>query len=547
MGVFDDAKKLQGWFERVKSERMTVDTIRQEIADNEFGSRDFTTTSRSVRDRSPQIYDTTALFANQLLAGALHGLITNPAAVWFELRAANPRLMLDFEVRSWLEHVRDQMLMVMNTPGSGFTTNLAEIYLDIPGFGMGALWIQEDPEFGVRYSARPLREVYVEDDDLGQIDVVFRCIEPTARQFAIRFPKPLNEIRDVENALKNDMPETRIKVMHLIAKSDDPYAGTSPFRKKWVSVCWADGKSGPALIERKGYDELPLITPRWRVETGEVYGRGAGWTALADAKMLNVMQKTIVKAAQKAADPPLLVSDEAVLSGIRTMPGGVNYVQDRPGIGGQPDAIRPLQNNARIDIGIELIDRKIQGVRNAFWSQTLQMFEDPRMSATQVIQLATQAQRMMAPVTGRTQQELTDPLLARTFSIMARAGYFEPPPESLRGETLELSYVSPFSRAQRASEAEAVMRTWQAVAMIAQAAGSADALDVLDPMESARVIAEANAVPLKIVRDVRDVQRLQAQRANLAEEDRMMSQAGQGAQVLEQLTKALAPVQQAAA
>ena len=44
--------------------------------------------------------------------------------------------------------------------------------------------------------------------------------------------------------------------------------------------------------------------------SGEVYGRGLGEAVLADVKMLNRMDRTTIRAAEKMADPPLLAPPE---------------------------------------------------------------------------------------------------------------------------------------------------------------------------------------------------------------------------------------------
>lgn len=538
--IYEDPKKLQGWFDRVAGDRLATEDTWEQISDNLFGIRSFKTERMPGQERASQLYDTTALYANQLLAGALHGMLTNPSGIWFEMLPEDLRFLDDPETRMWLENSRNRMLTVFNSSATGFTTNIAELYLDIPGFGMGALWIEPNPVTAVQFSARPLREVFCEDDDQGKIDVIFRKVRLTARQFIMRFPKPMGGMpREVEEAIRTGKPEQRVDVMQILGKSDDPFAGKNTFRKKWMSSAWhKGGRSGLTMLERKGYDQMPLLTPRWSVDSDEIYGRGPGWAALADAKMLNAMQKTILKAAQKAADPPLLVSDQAVLSGIRTFPGGINYVQDRPGIGGQQEPIRALDNRARVDIGIELIDRKTQGVRNAFWSQILQMHEDPRMTATQVMALTNQAQRMMAPMLGRLQHELLEPLINRTFALMLHGGWFLPAPTSLEGEKIKVQYVSPLARSQRQSESQAILQTWQQASMVAQASQSPDALDALDAEASVRAIAEANSVPIAVIRSVQEVQERQTARADIAEEDRSTAQIGAGAEIMKTISEA---------
>ena len=73
-------------------------------------------------------------------------------------------------------------------------------------------------------------------------------------------------------------------------------------------------------------------------------------TALPDVKMVNLMSKTIIQAAQKQIDPPLLVPDDGFILPVRTQPGGLNFYR-----AGSRDTITPLNTGANINIGLSLI------------------------------------------------------------------------------------------------------------------------------------------------------------------------------------------------
>jgi hypothetical protein len=245
---------------------------------------------------------------------------------------------------------------------------------------------------------------------------------------------------------------------------------------------------------------MPYMVPRWSKDAGEVYGRAPGWNALADQKMLNEMSKTVLKAAQKAVDPPLLVADDGVVMPLRTQPGGVNVV--RAGALAH-DPLRPLRNDARIDIGLEMMEQRRTAIRSAFHYGVLQLFQDPRMSATQVLQLVTEMQRLMGPMLGRQQAELLEPMIERTFGILHRAGAFPAPPPVLAGQAIRVDYVSPIARAQQAGEAQAVLRTLEA----AQAFAAIDpqVVDNLDGDAGLRAVAEATGAPARMLRSEADV------------------------------------------
>ena len=82
-------------------------------------------------------------------------------------------------------------------------------------------------------------------------------------------------------------------------------------------------------------------------------GRSPAMVALPDVKMLNLMSKTIIQAAQKQIDPPLLVPDDGFLLPIRTQPGGLNFFRS-----GSRDTITPLNTGANIPIGINMEEQR---------------------------------------------------------------------------------------------------------------------------------------------------------------------------------------------
>ncbi|MCH8037570.1 MAG: head-tail adaptor, partial [Proteobacteria bacterium] len=63
---------------------------------------------------------------------------------------------------------------VLNSAGGGFTTAIAETYMDIPAYGMSTFSVEADPRTGVRFIARDLNQTYCELDERGNIDVIFR-------------------------------------------------------------------------------------------------------------------------------------------------------------------------------------------------------------------------------------------------------------------------------------------------------------------------------------------------------------------------------------
>lgn len=498
---------LRRW-SAIASERRHFETVWQEIADHLLGRRDFVGIATPGRKRMTRIYDSTGLQAADMLAAALHSLLTNPAGRWFSLRPETRALADAPGVRGWLEDAETAMYAALAAPATNFAPQIHEVYLDEVAFGTAALYIGDRPGQGLLFSARPLGEISIAENAEGRIDTVFRAFRFTARQAHETWGASAGS--GVRAALAAGQPERRLSFLHCVTPRRAQRDAANPAARLPVASYYLalDGETsggigagGKAqLIAESGYHEMPYMVPRWSKDTGEVYGRAPGWNALADQKMLNEMSKTVLKAAQKAVDPPLLVADDGVVMPLRTQPGGVNVV--RAGALAT-DPLRPLRNEARIDIGLKMMEQRRTAIRNAFHYGVLQLFQDVRMTATQVLQLVTEMQRLMGPMLGRQQAELLEPMIERVFGILYRAGALPPPPPSLVGEAIRIDYVSPIARAQQSGEAQAVLRTLEA----AQAFAALDPqiVDNLDGDAGLRAVAEATGAPSGLLRGEADV------------------------------------------
>ena len=99
---------------------------------------------------------------------------------------------------------------------------------------------------------------------------------------------------------------------------------------------------------------------------------------------------------------------------------------------------------------------------------------------------------------GRQQAELLEPMIERVFGILLRTGALPPVPDMLAGVPLRVDHVSPIARAQKAGDAQAVLRTLEAAQ--AMAALDPQVTDLIDPDAGLRLIAEANGIPAKALR-----------------------------------------------
>lgn len=533
MAVDDEQKrKVIDDFESVKSQRGNWETLWQDIAELVLPRRDFTVKKSKGEPRHNRVFDSTAIRANSQLASGLNSFLVNPRTKWFELRTGDAQLDQRGEVQQWLQDVRDRMLAHFASQDSNFYPSVHEGFQDISAFGTMTHFIGEGRSGLPRFNARPLSEIYVREDDQGRVDTVYRAYTLTAKQAVEMFGNDVPE--SIQKAIRNNKLGEEFDFVHAVyprGMFDPTKAKTSdnmPFASIHVLMSSKDKKS---VLKESGFREFPFTVARWAKVPGEVYGRSPSMEVLPDIRMLQKMSETVLKAAQKVVDPPLLVPDDGFLNPIRTMPGGLNYFRaSRSGTTANPSGLSPLQTGGQIDIGEQLISLRQQSVQEAYLIPSIlglvNRGNSSPLKATEVTARERQALRQLAPIISRMQDEFLIPAVDRTFAMMLRKGMLPAAPEAIQGRNIEVRFVSQAAVAQQASENDNILGWLQQVLPMLEV--DADAAMNIDTDAYVRKAAEANNVPAELLVD-KDV--VQQRRAQAAEQRRTQS-------VLQQLQQA---------
>jgi len=530
--------RIRSRFDELNSERRTTESTWQEIADNLLGRRDFTTTRTKGTQRNQKIYDDTSKVSGGLLSGAMHSLLVSPSARWFGLRFEDPRFAEVEGAAEWLKSSETRMYAAMSAPKANFHAQLAETFVDMIYFGMGGLFIDDVPGMGIQFSARPLSELFLAEDPSGRIDTIARCFKLTARQAVELWGM---NAKSATHSLNSGRSEERQEYVHLILPNDDVIVGNvDTSGMPWASFHMS--LADRSILGSGGFHELPLATPRWEKDAGEVYGRGPGWNALSTQKMLNEMKKVTIKRGQKEVDPPMMVDSEGVLPGdLRFHPQAVIPINSVMASMNPP--IQPVPFGGNFSIGVALIEDARKSVQDAFHHQLIETIRDPRMTATQVLELSAQMQRHLAPILGRMQTELLEPIIERVFAIEARAGRLPPAPPEIAEQNLKIDYVSPIAKAQQTSDARAIIDFSGIVANLAQA--NPDVLDIVDFDAGTRELGEALGVPPNMLRSAEEVENRREAAREVAKQQEETASIDQSLDQISKLAKA-APNQQGA-
>lgn len=491
-------------FKKMQSNRVNWEAYWEELArffvpqkNNIYGSR------MSGQKLENMLYDSESVHSVELLASALHGMLTNPSLNWFGLSSGDEKLDEIKSVRQWLQGAVNRMIMVLNN--SNFQTEIHELYIDLVSFGTGKMAIYKDDETGVRFSCGPIYDSYIEENNKGTVDTVFTEKEWTVRQIVMEFGEKIikEKAPDVWKKYEND-PECKEKILHCVMPRDTKSKSRVP--KKMAFASFHIYPKGQQILRESGFRQNLFAVPRWTKLSNEMYGRSPAMKCLSDVKSLNAMVKAMIQQGQLTAAPPVQAPDDGLLSPVRFVPNGVTFYRS-----GTKDRVEPLNISGNMAVNDKLIQMFQDKIAKAFFINQLQLNEGPQMTATEVNQRTEEKLRLLGPILGRLHNELLKPIIDRVFEIMMDEGMFDEAPAELSGKQLEIQYTSQIAKAQKVSEADTFPRFLGIIAPMVQI--KPEMLDNMDSDALYRYYAGLLNLPEQITLDPAKVRQLREGRA----------------------------------
>ena len=484
---------------------------------------DFTRAKREARPRTDTIYDGTPRLAARGLATTIDGLLKPKTSRWFSVTLTDRDLAEMDEVKLWLEHVTDRMWSAIYRKAARFTQRSAEVDEALTVFGTGALFIGENARrTGLLFRSFHLNSIGLEEDGDGQVNRFKVDEKMTARQAIARWGEAKMHREVIAAANDPKKAEQEFCFTQVILPRDDYEAGRLDGRGTAYRSCVIDAKH-EWKVEESGFHEFPLAVPRWETAPGEVYGRSPGMMALPDAKTLQAMGKTLLIAGQKAVDPPVWAYNDAVISPIRTFPGGVITMDATAASGIQGAPIGVLDTGKNMPLGLDMQTAVRQQVEAAFFKNVFALpIEGRQMTATEILERKEEFMRTIGPVFGRLESDYIGHVVERVFGIMHRAGQFEPFPDIGDVEVrIEFEYMSPVQKARKETELASLGRAFEILAPLMEIDPSV--ADNIDADQIVRDLPEAGGIPQRWLRpqvevEARREQRAQQQEAQFAAE-----------------------------
>ncbi|MDT3551323.1 portal protein [Cronobacter sakazakii] len=463
----------------LEQERTTFEPHWRELSDFIIprGSRFLTSEANRGDRRNNKIVDPTATMANRTLSSGMMSGITSPARPWFKLATPDPEMMDYGPVKLWLETVQNRMNDMFNK--SNLYQSLPIIYSSLGTFGTGALAVLEDDEDVIRTMPFPVGSYYIANSPRLSVDTCFRKFSMTVRQLVREFG--LNNVSSsTKSAFENGTYEKWVDVVHAVypnmnRETEKMNAKNKAFRSVYFEV----GGDNDKVLRESGYDEFPVMAPRWEVNGEDVYGSSCpGMIALGQVKALQLEQRRKAQQIDKQTNPPMIGPTSLKTQRVSLLPGDITYVDQVTGAEG----LRPayMVNPNLGDLLGDIQDTR-QLINSAYFVDLFMMLQNVNtrsMPVEAVIEMKEEKLLMLGPVLERLNDEFLDPLIDRAFSMMARKNMLPPPPDVMQGMPLRIEYISVMAQAQKAIGLSSLERFVGFVGNLASA--KPEALDKLD-------------------------------------------------------------------
>lgn len=537
-------QRLNLLFSQLNTERQSFLPHWRELNDFILPRRGrFNTTDVNKGDRrNGKIVDSTATFAARTLGSGMHSGVTNPARPWFRLTTPDPDLAEFGPVKEWLHVVQQRMSSVMLK--SNLYNVLPTLYQDIGVFGTSCMFLAEDPEQVIRCYPFPIGSYMLANDHRLKVRVFMREFRMTVRQLVEQFGVK-NLSRHVKTLVDRHMWESWVDVVHAVYPNPNPDPTKLESRfKPYLGVYYEKGEDGTdrsgdaEFLQVAGFDEFPILAPRWELTGEDVYGTNCpGMTALGDIKQLQQGERRSLQAVDKIVNPPMVGPTGLRATRASILPGDITYLDTREGQQG----FRPAH-----EVRISLQDLEFKQdqarfrIRRAFYEDLFLMLatspsvHDARdMTAREIQERHEEKLLALGPVLEQLNQDQNDPLIDRTFAIMLRRDLIPPPPEELEGEDLRVEYISIMAQAQKMVGLGGLERF--AMFVNTQAELDPSVLDKVDRDQLIDEHSEMTGIPPRVVRpdeEVAEIRAARAQQQQMAEQAEIAKTAGQGAAAL---------------
>lgn len=453
---------------------------------------------------------------------------------WFNV-AVNEELMGINSVRRKL----DEMTAITRGllyEGIGFKRAVSEVDKDFAAFGCGAFSVTLSRDLTrFVYKTWHLRDMAWSTDHDGVIERQYRKWEARASDIYGMFNgvRGATVPKSVMDNMKNGKAEALHKVYHIVRPNMGIETDYRPQRSIPANVPYIGtyvSSEGEIILEQPEW-ELPYVIPRWKtVRTwGDYPFSPAALTALPHSRMLQRIMLSYIESGEKAVDPPLIATTDAIQSPIDLRSGAVTWVDseydERLGAG-----VRPLDLGKNVPLNERMLEMFHEDHKHSWYLSKLNLPDTRERTAYEVEQLMNEFIRTASPIFDPLEEEYNTGTLETVVNKALRLGVYGPPesfPEEMQGADIRYTYSNPLREAQ---ERQKVQKYQQAVEVVGIGAQLDPQVALnFDNHTAARQALQGVGVPAEWITDEADVAEAIEQTAQQQQQMQGMEELQQGA------------------
>lgn len=455
--------------DRLYSQKGPFDTLCQKIADHFYPERaDFTVQRSLGNEFASHLMTGWPVLMRRELANSVAAMLRPRGKKWFRARTDSESVNNDPLSRAWLDRASDTQTRVMYARNSQFIRATKEGDNDFITFGQGVISRDLMPDrTGLLYRCWHLRDAAWAENAFQTIDTIHVKWEPSIRELLSLWPDKVAEKLRQE---AQDNPHRKVKCRRIVMPSEDYDASFKPGARKLPYISLYIDCENEVVLEEVPLHTFPFTIPRWVTVSGSQYAYSpATVVGLPDARLLQDITLTLLESGQKAVDPPMKATHEAVIGGLNLQAGGVSWI-DRDYDERYGAALEPAYSvQPRLDFGVQREEKVQQLLQRAFFLDQIRLPDlSDRSTAYEVQKRVEEYIRYALPLFEPLETEYNGAICEGTFEDLLRLGAFgsvRDMPPLLRGRDINFQFESPLQAANDRAKAEAYVQAAQLLAM----------------------------------------------------------------------------------
>lgn len=499
-------------------------------------------------DQAPDyrsVYDNVGMKDSANLADGVQGWSFSRSSAWQRLTTEDTDLADRDDVKLYLQEMAVHFYKQLAK--SSFYDEGRNLVRNTTDFGTGVMFRTNNVARAIPSykTLHPKRAIIMEDEN-GEVDTLFRDLWLSSDQAVSLFGKAGIPKESLPRKIQSDYDHgdgkrfAFIQFIFPISKFDLDIGLRASRGRPYYSLYIS--RSGDVAVAEGGYWYKPFFGWRWsRNPDGSPYGTDCpGLMEISNVKQLNVMRKDLIRISALNARPPLKATSR-LKNRIQNIPNGVTLLKagedfTRAITTGD---IRPMMED------LAAIQTSVHETYHRSLFLVLTENLDRTKTATEVEGIKGEQAAMLTAFYGRMAVEFLEPAVEDLYQLEIDAGRAPERPDVLRGERVKIDLVSPLAMLQKRYLMLDSTRQWLNEIITIQQTFDPNAGDHVNVEQYIRRAADLYNVDRTVVRDIVEVRRRQAIRAQQEaiqrETERQASQADAAAKLQSASVKAPEP------